>query len=492
MKKIKSILFSIMLLLLSVSASYGTTATITKGLIGEQDLSKYDGVSSTFTRASSTGGTLTLTKVGYEVDALMSYGGGVNFTRATIASALTAIGGTNRAILVLRPGTWVIAPGDSDLTITSNITLKIPDGASLSIGTGRLVTINGPFEAGNYRVFTGAGTVAFGAGSIIDRTKWATWLGVAAIHNTFTGAEAGAANLAAANEQTGYGYHALYANTVGNFNAAFGGGALESNTTGSFSLAAGTFAASANTTGMGNLALGYQSLLANTTGYGNVSIGSQTGLNLNITANDGTGFNTFVGANSGQGIITGVNNTIIGAHVTGLGATLSNTIIIADGSGVKRIYVSSAGYTGLGTATPRAGLDVLGDLLLGSNVTNTGGAFGRFNKEATATLSGSSTVITLSIPSGARLLGVQLRVDTLVTSADGATSWAAAYSGGSTTALATGQAFTKNTKVNKMHVDEIASNTTNITITPNSNTFSGGVIRAIAYYDSNVALDDKP
>ena len=47
--------------------------TVTKGLIGEQDIHRWDGTSSkTFTRASSTGGTLTLNDVGYEVDALIS------------------------------------------------------------------------------------------------------------------------------------------------------------------------------------------------------------------------------------------------------------------------------------------------------------------------------------------------------------------------------------------------------------------------------------
>ena len=53
--------------------------TVTKGLIGEQDIHRWDGTSSkTFTRASSTGGTLTLNDVGYEVDALISYGGGTS------------------------------------------------------------------------------------------------------------------------------------------------------------------------------------------------------------------------------------------------------------------------------------------------------------------------------------------------------------------------------------------------------------------------------
>ena len=43
----------------------------------------------------------------YEVDALISYGGGVNYTQATIEAALTAIG-SNTATLLLRSGAWEI------------------------------------------------------------------------------------------------------------------------------------------------------------------------------------------------------------------------------------------------------------------------------------------------------------------------------------------------------------------------------------------------
>lgn len=114
--------------------------------------------------------------------------------------------------------------------------------------------------------------------------------------------------------------------------------------------------------------------------------------------------------------------------------------------------------------------------------------------EATATLSGSSTDIAVNIPSGAIILGTQLRVDTAVTSGDGATSWAGAYKTGATQAITTGQAFTKNTKVNKLFdanaATAIASGTTVIAITPDSHTFSGGVIRAISYYLTFTTMAD--
>lgn len=125
----------------------------------------------------------------------------------------------------------------------------------------------------------------------------------------------------------------------------------------------------------------------------------------------------------------------------------------------------------------------------GTIIGTTGGST-RLYSEATATLTGASTVLQVNVPSGARLLGAQLRVDTAITSGDGGASWAAAYSGGSTTALATGQAFTKNTKVNTLHVDEIAASEVDITITPDSGTFSAGVIRAIVYYEVLDAMAD--
>jgi hypothetical protein len=145
------------------------------------------------------------------------------------------------------------------------------------------------------------------------------------------------------------------------------------------------------------------------------------------------------------------------------------------------------------------GSDVSGNLIIDTNlVTNIMGTTGGINytiTEATATLSGASTTIQVNVPTGAKIIGCQLRVDTLVTSADGATSWTAAYSGGSTQAIIATQAFTKSTKVNKWFSNantDIAASETDIAITPNSNTFSGGEIRAIVYYQSFVTQADAP
>lgn len=83
-----------------------------------------------------------------------------DFTNANITLALTAIGSSTGATLFLRPGTWVIS---ADLTIPSNITLELPNGAVMQIATGKTLTINGSFKAGLYQVFdcVGTGKVSF-------------------------------------------------------------------------------------------------------------------------------------------------------------------------------------------------------------------------------------------------------------------------------------------------------------------------------------------
>ena len=126
MKKIK--LLAVLMVLLFSLPAYG--ATVSKGAIGAQDIHQADGTTTrTFTRPSSTGGTITLNDALYEVDALIAYGGGVNYTQATIEAALTAIGTTNKVTLLLRPGNWVILTA---LAFPANVTVNMPAGAYFS------------------------------------------------------------------------------------------------------------------------------------------------------------------------------------------------------------------------------------------------------------------------------------------------------------------------------------------------------------------------
>lgn len=125
-----------------------------KGPIGKEDINWGIG---TFTRRGSLG-TVIMTKVpsGHEYDALIDYGGSTAFTTATINAALAAID-TTAGTLLLRPGTWAVT---SNITIPANVALEVPKGAILAISTGVTLTINGPFEAGDYQVFSCTGTGA--------------------------------------------------------------------------------------------------------------------------------------------------------------------------------------------------------------------------------------------------------------------------------------------------------------------------------------------
>jgi len=114
--------------------------------------------------------------------------------------------------------------------------------------------------------------------------------------------------------------------------------------------------------------------------------------------------------------------------------------------------------------------------------------------EATGTATAASTFdIEVDIPSGAKIISCQLRVDVALSSGDGGTTWSAAYIDGSTQTLGAGKAFTKNTKVNTFFdetaVTAIASAETDITVTINSNNFiSGGKVTAIVTYQEFTAM----
>lgn len=115
------------------------------------------------------------------------------------------------------------------------------------------------------------------------------------------------------------------------------------------------------------------------------------------------------------------------------------------------------------------------------------GGLMRKSSLASANLSGASTTIQVNVPATARILGVQLIVDTAVTSGDGGATWDAAFSGGSTASICTGQSFDKDTAVNSL-ISSVVESETDIVITPDTGTFSGGVVTAVVYYEYFVAL----
>jgi len=316
-----------------------------------------------------------------------------------------------------------------------------------------------------------------------------------------------------------FGTLSLYGITTGYNNNTFGGSSAQSLTTGHDINSIGynaLYSCTAPTYSFigGNYAAYYLTACAN-----NVIIGDQSMYNSNIT---NAQHNVMIGYRTGYIGNTFYYNTYIG-ELAGYGK--SNWTAITQQYQVKIGYKSGANDSTnnrlfidiSGTNSPLLGgqfdnrriginklinkiattLEVGGNFQISSTVLNSDGGYMKtFTDTICTALSGASGSIPVNVPIGAKLLGVQLRVDVAITSGDGATSWTAAYATGSTQSITTGQAFTKNTKVNKMFDPNVATpittGTTTITITPNSGTFSAGVVRAVCYYETFTAMGNKP
>lgn len=212
---------------------------------------------------------------------------------------------------------------------------------------------------------------------------------------------------------------------------------------------------------------------------------------------------------SGGQILGGVTTSGGTAATPGLGVLADMGIYGASGSelgfttqGVFRGRISSSG---LQVASPGITNTVIGYTNPATatftaqriSATDTNGKIGYLTTEfvtAKATLAGASTSIAVNVPSGARVIAVQFAVPTAITSGDGATSWKAKFATGSTAVLTVTQPFTINTKVDvfysetTMAATAVTTDVTTILIEPNANTFSGGVISAIVYYESLTSI----
>ena len=120
-----------------------------------------------------------------------------------------------------------------------------------------------------------------------------------------------------------------------------------------------------------NISIGDQSLATlNSNGQRNIGLG-QFSL-YNVTSGK---YNIAIGDRSGENISTGSSNVILGSYNGNSGGldirTLSNNIVLSDGSGNIRQYINSAGNVGLGTVNPTSRLTVNGNVLVSGILTAT-------------------------------------------------------------------------------------------------------------------------
>jgi hypothetical protein len=241
-------------------------------------------------------------------------------------------------------------------------------------------------------LLTGSDNTAVGAGALMDNISG--YQNTAVGHNALTLTDSGQFNVAvgvfsANNNRSGsnnvsLGMEASYGITNSSFNIAIGRKAMaafDGTAVGNRNIAVGYMAMYAPTTAEKNIGIGSDSLLVLTSGSGNTALGDTSAAWL-TTGSD----NTMIGTGTGDGIATGSGNTILGAHVTGLSASLSNNIILANGTGVIKaqhngtIWNLATGATingnvGVGsTNAPAAPLDVNGGAIVRGNliVTNAG------------------------------------------------------------------------------------------------------------------------
>ena len=204
-------------------------------------------------------------------------------------------------------------------------------------------------------------------------------------NSVFIGEDAGLNDDGSDNFNVGVGYQALYSNTTGFRNTAIGYQALFYDTTGFNNTAIGYQALRFNETGYENAGHGYQALYSNTTGIRNTANGRQA-LFANESGNNnvangnqagryygtGTSENTdsdnsvFIGYDSRPLADAQENQIVIGYEAIGLG---SNSVVLGNSSITK---TRLQGDVGIGTDSPSADLDVVGDVEVNGNLTVTG------------------------------------------------------------------------------------------------------------------------
>lgn len=168
----------------------------------------------------------------------------------------------------------------------------------------------------------------------------------------------------------------------------------------------------------------------------------------------------------------------------------------------KPVYLSADTPGALTQARPAANAQIIGYAVNATTIykypyvisqATAGSSGGLVRKTAEGVgeiIADSEIEIPLGIPSGARLLGAQFRVDEALAVGE---TWRAEYSGGADRLLVEDAEVAQNTKVNVMHegVLDITSAETNIVITKTGggNFTAQGAIKVVVYYEEFIEME---
>lgn len=171
--------------------------------------------------------------------------------------------------------------------------------------------------------------------------------------------------------------------------------------------------------------------------------------------------------------------------------TSDNLIFNTTSAVTERMRIAASGNVGIGMV-PNEKLQVDDAIAISSDAEGSTARLTRRTTHETHTLSLATTsdTTTMSIPSGARLLGVSMNVNTAVTDDAGDDTWSAAFITGSTTTIVTGASAALDTKVDFIVPDEKTTAVAQIQFTPNAGSFSAGIIEIVAYYEELTSLAD--